>query len=277
MPYMIADTACVDPGATIEDGAEIGPYCIVGPEVRVGRGTRLAAHVCLLGDVRLGEHNFLGPFASLGSGHEGGTLVVGDRNILQEGVAIRAGKGRDGGTILGHANRLGPHVVIEPGVRLGDANNLSAGVVLGPGTVVGSRAVLTPGVSTHARVTIGSDALVGGPSRVFHDVPPFLLCDGHPARVRGLNIVGLRRLGLSPTTIRGLQEVYRLLFRAKLGPDEARLDLDRHGFWTAEAASLIAAIRAQREGRHGRALDRGPGGDPSESLDTEDDGDDSFA
>src|SRR5215469_4218087 len=95
MASLIADTACVDPRAEIADDVEIGPYCVIGPDVRLGRGTRLLSHVCILGHTTIGESNRISPFTVIGGDPQDisyqGTptrLEIGDHNIIRESVTI---------------------------------------------------------------------------------------------------------------------------------------------------------------------------------------------
>lgn len=271
MAYMIADTACVDPRAKLGNHVEIGPYCVVGPSVEIGEGTKLIAHVCLSGHLRMGEGNILGPFVSLGDLESSCTkspsyIEIGHNNHIAEGVVIRGGP-LSHPTVVGSSNRIGPQSFVQRSTRLGDGNTLGSGVCLGQETVLRSNSVLTSHVSTHVRVTIGSYVLIGGPGRVFHDVPPYLVCEGHPGRIRGLNMPSIRRYSLSAEAIHALREAYRLIYRAKLGLDEVRENLQRHGLWgTREVTDLLEAIEAQRLGRHGRARDAHPEGMTREPL-----------
>src|SRR5436309_1939385 len=95
MAVSIADTACVDPRADLADDVEVGPYCVIGPDVRIGRGTKLIAHVCLLGVTSLGENNVVSPYVVIGgdpqdlSYRNSPTRVeIGDCNVFREGVTI---------------------------------------------------------------------------------------------------------------------------------------------------------------------------------------------
>jgi UDP-N-acetylglucosamine acyltransferase len=261
MAMSIADTATVDPRAELADEVEIGPYCVVGPDVRIGRGTRLVAHVCLIGPTRLGERNVLAPFTVVGVEHgdgtEGGRVEIGDGNAIREGSSIEAGSGPEGVTRIGSRNRMGPHVAVGRDAWIGDEVSLGPGVRLGPMAGVESFAQVTAGVDVHAAATIGEHAFAGGPSRVFRDVPRYMLVDGSPSRVRCINLIGLRRRGFSRASIRALREAHRLIYRARLDPNQAALRLVDHGLMTPEVIRLLESLHAQRAGRHGRARDSG--------------------
>ena len=264
MGPMIAETAAVDPRAEIAEGVEIGPYCVVGPNVRIGAGTRLIAHVCLLGVVEMGEHNLVSPFAVIGGdpqdfSYSGAPtrVEIGDHNIIRENVTInRATEKEDGVTRLGNHNFLmaGAHVAHD--CKLADRITIANGTMLGGHVHVESHASISGGVAVHHYATIGGFAFVGGQSRIIHDVPRFMLVDGNPSKVRCINVVGLKRNGLSAEAIDGLHEAHRLIYRAKMNPEHASQILESHGHLYPEVTRLLEFVTAQHEGKHGRARER---------------------
>lgn len=264
MATLIADTACVDPRAELADDVEIGPYCVIGPDVRIGRGTRLISHVSVMGVTSLGEGNVVSPFAVLGGDPQDNSyrgsptrVEIGDNNVLREGVTInRATEKEDGVTRLGNDCLLMANAHIAHDCKVGDRVTLANNVMLGGHIHVESFASLSGGVAVHHYVTIGGYSFVGGMSRIYHDVPPFMLVEGNPSKVRCINIVGLRRNGIGEASIDALHEAHRLVYRAKLGPDRAAEVLASHNHISLEVERLLAFIRAQQEGKHGRARER---------------------
>jgi UDP-N-acetylglucosamine acyltransferase len=264
MATLIADTACVDPRAELDDDVEIGPYCVLGPDVRVGRGTRLISHVCLSGHVTLGEHNVVHPFAVIGGEPQDVTyqgtptrVEVGHHNIIRESVTVnRATEKEDGLTRVGSHCFLmaGSHVAHD--CKVADHVTIANGSMLGGHVHVESYASLSGGVAVHHYVTIGAYSFVGGQSRIYHDVPRFMLVDGNPSKVRCINIVGLKRNGISPEAIDSLHEAHRLIYRAKMSFPHAAEILGAHGHLTPEVTSLLRFIEAQQEGKHGRGREK---------------------
>ncbi|GIW87359.1 MAG: acyl-[acyl-carrier-protein]--UDP-N-acetylglucosamine O-acyltransferase [Isosphaeraceae bacterium] len=262
MAVLIADTAWVDPRASLDDGVEVGPFCIVGPGVRIGAGTRLAGHVCLQGPVVIGQRCSVSPFCVLGGGARDldrqprGRVEVGDETTLGEAVVIH--RARDEAA----ATRVGSRTVVHPAVHLaadcwiGDRVSLGSHCVLGAAVHVQDHAVLGPSATIHHDVTVGTSSFVAAQARIFHDVPPYLIVDGQPARVRGVYGVGLKRLGLTKAAATAIHEAYRLLYRARLAPSQAAEVLSSHGHWTPETALMIGFVSAQQAGRHGRARDQ---------------------
>lgn len=264
MATQIADTAYVDPRAEIGDDVDIGPYCVVGPDVRVGRGTRLIGHVCLLGVTTVGEFNVISPFAVIGGdpqdvSYNGAPtrVEIGDYNIIRENVTVnRATEKEDGLTRVGSHNYLmaGAHVAHD--CKLGDRITIANGTMLGGHVHVESHASLSGGVAVHHYATIGGYSFVGGQSRIVHDVPRFMLVDGNPSKIRCINVVGLKRNGISSAGIDALHEAHRLIYRAKMSAKQAADILESHGHLGAEVKSLLEFIEAQQEGKHGRARER---------------------
>jgi UDP-N-acetylglucosamine acyltransferase len=264
MAILIADTACVDPRAELADDVEIGPYCIVGPDVKIGRGTRLIGHVCLLGHTTLGQFNTVSPFAVIGGDPQDASfkgtatrVEIGDHNVIREGVTIhRASEKEDGVTRVGSHNFLMATTHVAHDCKLGDRITMANGSMLGGHVHVESHAGISGGVAVHHFVTIGGYSYVGGQSRIIHDVPRYMLVDGNPSKVRCINVVGLKRNGISPEGIDALHEAHRLIYRAKMNVRHAAEILGSHGHLTPEVRSLLDFIQRQQEGKHGRARER---------------------
>jgi UDP-N-acetylglucosamine acyltransferase len=264
MATMIADTACVDPRAELADDVEVGPYCVVGPDVRIGRGTRLIGHVCIRGVAMIGEGNSIHPFAVIGGEPQDvsyrGTATrveIGDNNVIREGVTINRGSEKEAGvTRLGSNNFLMGTAHIAHDCCLGDRITIANGTMLGGHVHVESFASLSGGVAVHHYATIGGYSFVGGQSRINHDVPRYMLVDGNPSRVRCINVVGLKRNGIDGEGIEALHEAHRLIYRAKMSARHATEILESHGHLTAEVRNLLEFIEAQQLGKHGRARER---------------------
>ena len=264
MASLIADTACVDPRAEIGDDVEIGPYCVVGPDVKIGQGTRLIGHVCVFGVTTIGVHNVISPFAVIGGdpqdvSYRGAPtrVEVGDHNIIRESVTINRGTEKeDGVTRLGSHNFLMATAHIAHDCKVADHVTIANGSMLAGHCHVDSYASISGGVAVHHFTSIGSYSFIGGQSRIYHDVPPYMLVDGNPSRVRCINVVGLKRNGISAEGIDSLHEAHRLIYRAKMSAKHAAEILESHGHLTPEGRHLLDVIQAQQEGKHGRARER---------------------
>jgi UDP-N-acetylglucosamine acyltransferase len=261
MTTRIASTASVDPAAEIDRDVEIGPFSVVGPHARIASGTRLLNSVTILGHVTIGRDNVIYPNVVIGGepqdiSYAGSDtqVVIGDGNTIREGVTINRGSEKeDGITRLGDKNFLMACSHVAHDCKLGDHIIMANGTLLGGHVHVDDYASLSGAVAVHHYTSIGSYSFVGGLSRVLHDVPPFMLCEGAPARPRCINIVALKRHEFSSHVIDCLAEAHRLIYRAKVGLDPAREILRSNGQLVPQVNQLLAFVEGQSDGRHGRS------------------------
>ncbi|TWT67732.1 Acyl-[acyl-carrier-protein]--UDP-N-acetylglucosamine O-acyltransferase [Posidoniimonas polymericola] len=260
MATSIAANAWVDPRAELDEEVEIGPFCTVGANVRIERGTRLLNNVTLMGHVDVGRDNTFYPNVVIGGepqdiSYTGSAtkVVIGHGNMFREGVTVnRATEKEDGITSLGDENFLMANSHVAHDCKLGSRIIIANGTLLGGHVHVNDFASLSGGVAVHHYTTIGSYSFIGGLSRVLHDVPPFMLCEGTPARPRCINIVALRRNNFDPAEIDSLAEAHRLLYRSKVGLEAAREVLRGADRITPGVKKLLSFVEGQQEGRHGR-------------------------
>jgi UDP-N-acetylglucosamine acyltransferase len=261
MATLIADTACVDSRAELADGVEIGPYCVIGQDVKIGPGTRLLSHVCIDGVTSLGRGNVVHPFVVIGGAPQDITyhgsptgVTIGENNVIREGVTIhRASEKESGVTRIGSNNLLMVNVHVAHDCVLGDGITIANNTILGGHSHVESRATISGGIGIHPFVTVGQYSYIGALSRIWHDVPRFMMVDGNPSKVRCLNVIGLRRHGISSEAIAALHDAHRLIYRARMTVAGAAEILKSHGHICAEVQSLLDFIEAQHQGNHGRA------------------------
>ncbi|MBX6423928.1 acyl-ACP--UDP-N-acetylglucosamine O-acyltransferase [Thermosulfurimonas sp. F29] len=210
----IHPTAVIDPSAEIEDGVEIGPYAIIGPRVFVGEGTRIGAHVVIERDTRIGKGNLINHHAVIGADPqhlayrgEESRVEIGDENIIREFVTIHRGTALDQRlTRIGNRCLLMAYVHIAHDCFLGDEVIMANGATLGGHVRVGDRVVFGGLSAVHQFCRIGSYAFVSAMSGVDKDVPPFVKVFGVPAKIQGLNLVGLRRAGFDRDSIRRISQ-----------------------------------------------------------------------
>jgi len=249
-------TAIVTPGAELGDDVEIGPYCIVGADVRLGARVRLRSHVVVEGHTEIGEDCEIYPFASLGAAPQHSSykgeqtrLIVGARNLIREQVTMHAGTaigrgvtrvGSDGlfyvGAHVAHDCVVGDHVVMT------NAATIAGHVIIQDHAILG-------GLSAVAQyLRVGRHAFVGGMAGVNHDVIPFGSVWGNHAHMEGLNLVGLKRRGFPRETVNTLRAAYRLLF-AEEGTFQERVEDTAAAYGgSPEVMEVIDFIRAE-EGR----------------------------
>ncbi len=223
MSSVIHPTAIVAHGAAIGSGVSIGPWCSVGPEVAIDDGAELVSHVVVDGRTRIGAGAKLFPFCSVGLPPqdlkyrgEPTLCEVGARTQVREHVTIHRG------TVTGNgATRVGADCLLMAVVHvahdcaLGDGVIVANNVVMGGHVTIGDGAVIGGAAALHQFVRIGRGAMVGGVSGVEGDVIPFGSVIGNRARLAGLNLVRLKRLGMERAQIHRLRAAFRLLFRGE--------------------------------------------------------------
>lgn len=264
MATYIGEHAAIDSRAEIDHEVEIGPFCVIGPHVRIGRGTRLENGVTIMGHVTIGQDNHFYPGVVIGGepqdlSYRGSEtqVLIGDHNTLRESVTVnRATEKEDGVTSIGSHNFFMACSHVAHDCRLGSNIILANGVLLGGHVHVHDHASLSGGVAVHHYATVGGYSFVAGLSRVLHDVPPFMLVDGHPTRPRCINVVALKRKSFSSEAINCLAEAHRLLYRAKVGLDHAREILRGNNQLVPQVNELLSFVQSQQEGQHGRARER---------------------
>jgi len=247
----IHPTALIEPGAVIGKGASIGPYCIVGSNVVVGDGCKLVAHVHVAGQTTIGARTIVYPFASLGGPPQSlsyrGTLtrlIIGADCDIRHNVTINAGT-EDGGGVTEVGDRgffmANSHVAHD--CHVGHDAVFANCATLGGHCIVGDYVFMGGLSGAHQFTRIGSHAMIAGAAGVRGDVIPFGLAAGPFARLRGLNLVGMKRRKFPTDTVRTLRVAYRMLF---FGKDvmERRLEVVESKFGDNEAvAQIVAFIR----------------------------------
>ncbi len=262
MSARIDPWAKVDPSAVLDDDVVVGPFAVVGADVRIGAGTELLPHAVVLGPTTLGARNRVHPHACIGGDPQDlsfrGEVVrleVGDRNVFRENVTVSRGTMKEQGlTRMGSGCLLmaGAHVAHD--CVLGDSVIMGNNVLLAGHVHVESGAILNGAAAFHHYTTVGSLSYVGGLSRIHQDVPPYMVIEGSPARVVKVNAVGMRRAGIVEERVRAVKEAHRLLWRSEmLVRDRALERMERDGGMTEEVAHLVAFLRRQMAGKHGRA------------------------
>ena len=224
-------TAVVDPGAEIGADVKVGPFCVVGPNVRLEDGVELLSHVVVEGHTHVGAHTRIFPFASLGhqpqdlkfKGEES-RLVVGANNIIREHVTMNPGT--EGG---GLETRVGNNCLFMVGAHVAHDCMIADNVILVNNATLAGHVVIEDWVilgglsAVHQFVRIGRHSMIGGMTGVTQDVVPYGSVTGNRAKLEGLNLVGLKRRGFDRETIHALRQAYRLIF-AQEGTMAERLD-----------------------------------------------------
>ena len=230
---MIHPSSIIDPTAIIDDSVEIGPFCLVGPNVEIGEETKIESHVILKGPTKIGKRNHIFQFSTLGDGspdkkynNEPTTLVIGDDNIIREGVTIHRGTIQDRGeTLIGNQNLIMAYSHFAHDCVLGNDIVLTNQAALAGSVNVGNGAILGGYAIVHQFCSIGDYSFCAMGSAVNKDIPAYVKVRGNPAKPFGINVTGIKRIGYSKESIEALRSAYRSIYRKKLTVDEALEEL----------------------------------------------------
>jgi UDP-N-acetylglucosamine acyltransferase len=231
---MIHPFAIVDPSAKLADNVTVGPWSIIGPDVEIGEGTEIASHVVLKGSTVIGKHNRIFQFSSVGEDTpdlkyrgEVTRLVIGDHNVIREGVTIHRGTVQDRAeTTIGDHNLLMAYVHIGHDSVIGNHTILVNNTALAGHVQVDDWAILGGYTLVHQRVRIGAHAFTGMGTAVGKDIPAFVLAYGNPAEARGINLEGLKRRGFTREQLTILNRAYKTVYRESLTLEEALSELE---------------------------------------------------
>jgi UDP-N-acetylglucosamine acyltransferase len=240
-------TAVVDRAAELADDVEVGAYCVIGPKVKLGAGTRLGPHVVVDGRTTIGRNNRFFPFCSIGGapqdkkyGGEDTELVIGDGNTVRECCTVSLGTVQGGGiTRVGSDNWIMAYAHIAHDCVLGDHIILANNATLAGHVTLGDWAIMGGMSAIHQFCSMGAHSMAAGGAIVLRDLPPFVICSGNPAEPHGINTEGLKRRGFATETINALRRAYRTLYK--------------DGLTTAEAIEALAPTSAE-ETDAGRAV-----------------------
>lgn len=217
---LIHATAVVDPSAELAADVEVGPYTIIGADVRIGAGSRIGPHAVLRGPTEIGRDNRIFQFASVGEdpqdkkyAGEATRLILGDRNVVREYVTLHRGTVQDQGiTRIGDGNLFMAYSHVAHDCRIGDNVIMANAASLAGHVEVQDLAILGGFTIVHQYSRIGAHSFCAMGSVVARDVPPYVLVGGHPAEPRGINSEGLRRRGVDRETMARIKKAYRLLY-----------------------------------------------------------------
>lgn len=264
MPRQISPLAQVDPRARLGDDVEIGPFCLVGPHVSLGDGCRLDSHVTIIGHTTVGKRNRFWPCTVIGADPQDYSYLqtptrveIGDDNLFREGVTVNRGADKeDGVTRIGNHNFLMANSHCAHNSHVYNHTVLCNGVLLGGHVHVHDFAIVSGNTVVHHFASIGTSAFVSGGCRVPTDVPPYMLAAGSDnPEIVTVNLVGLRRRGISEDCIKMLRHAHKLLFREHKSLDEVRAffaeSLD--GIFPFELSNLLNFVEQSRAGKSGRA------------------------
>lgn len=252
----IHPTAIVSPSAELGPDVDIRPYSVIGPEVKIGKGTIVGPHAVIDGDCEIGEFCHVHPFATLGYAPQDITyagehtrVIIGDNNIIREGVTIHRGTKKGGGiTKIGSNNLIMAYVHIAHDCILGDNIIMANVATLAGHVIIDDHAIVGGLVAIHQFVRIGTYSYIGGKTGIIKDIPPYMLASGPRAKLFGPNVIGLRRKGFSEEAIDALRRSFKIIFRSNLTLNEALTQIEKDVPPLEEVTTLVEFVQNSSRG-----------------------------
>jgi UDP-N-acetylglucosamine acyltransferase len=252
----IHPTAIVHGDAKLGRGVQIGPYCVLGPQVVIGDRCRLESHVVIDRDTELGPENRISPMASVGGppqdlkyAGESTRLIVGARNTIREFVTLNRGTAGGGGvTRIGDENLFMAYAHVGHDCQIGNRIIFANSATLAGHVEVGDDATVGAHSGVHQFCRVARNAFIGGYSVVTQDALPWVMTVGNRAKSFGLNVVGLKRRGVAPETMKALKRAYKILFLSKLRLEEALETAERELDQDEEVRYFIEFVRSSKRG-----------------------------
>ncbi len=251
----IHPTAIIDASARIGAGVEIGPYCVIGADVTLGEDCVLANHVTIAGPTTIGARNRFYPYTSIGQRSqdlkyvgEPTYLEIGDDNSFREFCTVNRGTAPGSKTVVGSHNNFLAYAHVAHDCTVGDHVIFSNNGTLAGHVIVEDHVVIGGLSGVHQFCRIGRHAIVGGCTKIVQDVAPFMIADGNPAELRGINQVGMERRDFAVEEIRTLREAFRLLCRSNLNVKQACESIREQLPTNAQLEHLLTFIEASKRG-----------------------------
>ena len=254
----IHPSSLVETGAKLDVGVKIGPFCHVGANVTLGRGTVLHSHAVVVGYTELGQNNQIYPFASVGTAPqdlkykgEATTLKIGDSNLIREGVTLQPGTVQGGGkTLIGNQNLFMAYTHVAHDCVVGNENILANTAQLAGHVVLGNGTIISAHSGVHQFCRVGDYGMSAAGAMVVQDVAPYCLVHGDRAKLAGLNVVALKRRGFSPEAIVAVRAAYKLLFfSGATSIDEAVAKISQQQLLAfPEVEKLVSFVQASKRG-----------------------------
>lgn len=245
-------TASVHPTAQIAKGVDIGPYVVIGPNVKIGEKTKVGAYCSISGNTTIGKENVLYQGVTIGVPPqdfkykgEKSEIVIGDKNIIREFVTIHLPSGENGKTTIGNENYIMVHAHIPHNCKIGNQTVIGGYVGLAGHTEIGDQAIIGGMAGIHQFVRIGRLAMIGAQSKVTQDIPPFMLVDGSPAQVRGINSIGLQRRGVPIDSTSEIKKAFKLIYESGKSTVEAASEIKKRLRQLPEIKQIVEFLETE--------------------------------
>lgn len=251
----IHPTAIISKKAKLADDTRIGSYSIIGDGVVIGPKTQVGSHCVIEGNTTIGRACEIFTGACLGSipqdlkyKGEKVFLEIGDENIIREYCTFNPGTGEGGKTIIGNNNLFMAYSHIAHDCIVGNNCVIANNGTLAGHVIIEDKAIVGGLVAIHQFVKLGTLSIIGGCSKVVKDIPPYSTCDGHPARVYGLNLVGLRRQNIPKESIEQLDRAFKIIFNSGLSIKHSLQKVEEQIPQSPEVSYLVNFIKNSQRG-----------------------------
>ena len=253
----IHKTAVIHPGAKLSSGVSVGPYSVIDGTVTLDDNVRIASHCVITGQTTIGRNCKIYSGAVIGSAPQDKKyssddnvfLNIGENNIIREYVTINLGTVEGGSkTVIGGNNLIMAYAHVAHDCVIGNNCVMANAATLGGHVTLEDNAVIGGLTAVHQFVRLGRLSIVGGCSKVVQDVPPFSMCDGHPAKVVNTNTVGLKRVQVSPEAALRLKRAFKILFHSGLSKSHALERVVNEIETCPELEHLIFFIKTSKRG-----------------------------
>lgn len=251
----IHKTAIVSEKARLGRDLQIGPYTVIGDNISIGDGTKIGAHCVIEGNTSIGKNCEIFTGAVVGSRPqdlkykgEKSFLEIGDNNTIREYCTLNPATKDGSKTVIGNNNLLMAYTHIAHDCNVGNGCIIANGGTLAGHVTIQDKAVIGGLVAIHQFVRIGALSIIGGCSKVVQDIPPYSTCDGHPARVYGLNLIGLRRNNIPQESIKKLDRAFKIIFNSGATVKHALEKIDKDLQSNQEVAYLLDFISNSERG-----------------------------
>lgn len=251
----IHPTAIVSQKAKLAPDIAVGAFTVITDNVAIGAGTKIGAHCLIDGNTTIGESCEIFTGAVIGTRPqdlkykgEKSYLEIGNNNIIREYCTFNVGTGEGGKSSVGNDNLFMAYSHVAHDCVVGNNCVIANNGTLAGHVAIEDMAVVGGLVAIHQFVKIGKLSIIGGCSKVVQDIPPFSTCDGHPARVYGLNLIGLRRHNIDKESIKQLDRAFKALFNTGLLPKHSLEKIEKQGQLTPEVTYLVNFVKNSERG-----------------------------
>ena len=261
-PTIIHPTAIISPGSKISEGVNIGPYSVIGPEVILKENVYIGPHVIIEGRTEIGANCKLIAACSIGLPPQDISykdeltgVKIGENTVIREYVTIHRAV-KEGFTVIGKNCFLMNCVHIGHNVQLGNNVIMANSSILAGYTIVEDFVFISALCVTHQHCRVGESAMIGGMTGTRLDLPPYFMADGRPAKIRGINRVGLRRRGVKPDVRNELAKAYKLIYLSGLNTAKALEKIETELVQFDEIKKLVTFFKTSKRGVVGRDIEK---------------------